>query len=160
MNSVVKSALILVAIVAVLSLGFTFSGFQLSSPILSGLIFIVVAILANAGCLFWGLSGTAVESGYLKQLLNSAIFGLLAGLLIFGFSLLMLTVLAPDHLAEVKLAAIEALEGMNMPEQARTQQIDALEARTAMGEARGGLIGTFVTSLIFGAIISIFKRKK
>lgn len=31
MNSVVKSALILVAIVAVLSLGFTFSGFQLSS---------------------------------------------------------------------------------------------------------------------------------
>lgn len=68
--------------------------------------------------------------------------------------------LAPDHLAEVKLAAIEALEGMNMPEQARTQQIDALEARTAMGEARGGLIGTFVTSLIFGAIISIFKRKK
>ena len=118
MNSVIKSALLLAAIIAVVSLGFTFSGFQLSNPLLGGLLFVVIAILANVGCLFWGLSGSAAESGYGKQLLNALIFGVVAGVSIFCVSMLLMTVLAPDHFEQVKTASVEAMERMQMPEEA------------------------------------------
>ena len=160
MNSVIKSSLLLVAIIAVVSLGFTFSGFQVSNPLLGAMIFLVVAILANVGCLFWGLSGSAAESGYGKQLLNSLIFGVVAGVLIFCFSMLITTVLAPDNFDQAKTAMVEAMEGMNMPEEALALQVDKIEATTPMGESIKGLIGTIGTSLFFGAIISIFKRRK
>ena len=160
MNSVIKSSLLLAAIIAVVSLVFTFSGIQVSNPFLGGMIFVVVAILANVGCLFWGLKGTAAESGYGKQLLNSLIFGVVAGVLIFCVSMLITSVLAPDNFDQGKTAMIEAMEGMNMPEVALAKQIDAIEATTPMGESIKGLIGTILTSLFFGAIISIFKRRK
>jgi len=161
MNSVIKSSLLLTAIIAVVSLGFTFSGFQISNPLLGGLVFLVIAILANVGCLFWGLSGSAAESGYGKQLLNSLIFGVVAGVLIFCVSMLLMTVVAPDnYFEEVKTASVEALESINMPEEALAKQVEKIEAKTPMGEAVAGLIGTVGTSLFFGAIISIFKRRK
>jgi hypothetical protein len=160
MNSVIKASLLLAGIIAVVSLGFTFSGFQVSSPLLGGLVFVVIAILANVGCLFWGLSGSAAESGYGKQLLNSLIFGVVAGVLILCVSMLIMTVLAPDHLDQIKTASVEAMEGMNMPEEALAAQVDRIEAITPMGEAIKGLIGTIGTSLFFGAIIAIFKRRK
>ncbi len=40
------------------------------------------------------------------------------------------------------------------------QQIAKIEAVTPMKSSMQGMIGTFFTSLIVGAIIAIFKRKK
>ncbi len=122
--------------------------------------FLVVAITLNAGCVFWGLKQTAEGNGYLKQLLNGLLIGVVAGVLIFGLSMLNLTVLFPDHLEESKTASIEMFESMNMPEVMLEKQVEAVEAQTATRQAVSGTIGTLVTSLILGAIIAIFKRKK
>jgi hypothetical protein len=104
-----------------------------SNPVVGGLLFIALAIVFNVGCVFWGLKQTASQNGYLQQLLAAAGIGLVAGVLIFVFSFLMLTVLMPDYLEQSK---------------------------SPVGEATGGLIGTFFTSLIVGAIVGIFLRKK
>ena len=45
-------------------------------------------------------------------------------------------------------------------EEAVQAQVDKLEARTPVRESINGAIGTFITSLVIGAIVAIFKRKK
>jgi len=114
----------------------------------------------NVGCIFWGLKLTAADNGYGKQLLNALLIGVVAGLLIFAFSMINLTLLFPDYLDESSLATIEFLESRELPEQVLQAQVAKLEERTNVGEARNGAIGTIVTSLIIGAIVAIFKRKK
>ena len=160
MGVIVKASLGLTILVAVLSLGIAFSGLQESNPMVGGLAFIALAILFNVGCVFWGLKQSATQNGYLRQLLAAAGIGLLAGVLIFCFSFLMLTVLMPDHLEEVKGGTIDWLESMDMPEKVLEAQVAKVEAKTAAGESLAGLIGTFFTSLIAGAIVGIFLRKK
>ncbi len=160
MGVIVKASLGLTIVVAVLSMGLAFSGLHESNPMVGVMLFLALAIVFNVGCVFWGLKQTASQNGYLQQLLAAAGIGLVAGVLIFAFSFLMLTVLMPDHLEESKGAMIDWLEAAEMPDQMREAQIVAVESKSPAGEATGGLIGTFFTSLIVGAIVGIFLRKK
>ena len=93
-------------------------------------------------------------------MLNALEIGLVASVLIFAFSMLNLSVLFPDYLAESKTASIEVMENMSMPEQRLEAQVAKIEAQTVAGQARSSAIGTIVTSLFLGAIIAIFKRRK
>jgi hypothetical protein len=88
------------------------------------------------------------------------VFGLIAGVLICAFSMLNLSVLFPNYLEEESTVLIEFIEGTGLPEEAMQARIEQVEARTALRQSISGLIGTFVTSLIVGAIVAIFKRKK
>jgi len=160
MNAVIKAGVALAVLVDVISIALIATGLLTSNPIVGGLVFLVLAITVTVGCIFWGLKQTAEDNGYLKQLLNGLLIGVVAGVLIFGLSMLNLTVLFPDYLEESKTASIEMFESMNMPEQVLEQQVDKIEGQTAVKQAVNGTIGTIVTSLIFGAIIAIFKRKK
>ena len=161
MNAVVKASLALAVSVAVLSLLLAVSGLHESSPMLAQLAFVIPAILLNIGCVFWGLKMTAAENPYVKQLVNGALIGVVAGVLIFAFSYVMLTALMPDHLDEIKQATISWLESSGqIPQTTLDQQIAKIEATTAGSQAFAGLVGTFFTSLIVGAIIAIFVRKK
>ena len=161
MNAVIKASLALVVSVAVLSLLLAFSGLHESSPMLAQLAFLLPAILLNAGCVFWGLKMTAAENTYGKQLLNGALIGIIAGVLIFAFSYLMLTVLMPDHLEQTKQATVSWLESQpQIPQTTLDAQIAKIETTTPASQALSGLIGTFFTSVIVGAIIAIFIRKE
>ena len=160
MNAVLKAGIGLAVIVEILSVIGIGSGMLLANPMIGGLVFIVLAIGLNAAAIFWGLAQTAGDNGYGKQLLNALLIGLVAGVLIFGFSMLNLSLLFPDYLAESKTATIEMLENMGMDESALETQATKIESQTAVGQAQSGAIGTIVTSLVLGAIIAIFKRRK
>ncbi len=55
---------------------------------------------------------------------------------------------------------ISSLEQWNLPEDQMEQKIAQIEAVTPVASSMQGLFGTFFTSLIVGAIVAIFQRKK
>jgi hypothetical protein len=160
MNAVVKAGVGLFVLVAVLTLILAFVGLHNTSPILAQIAFLIPAIVINGVCIFWGLSQTAADNGYLKQLLNAVLIGVGGGVLIFLFSWVLLTTLMPGYLEEVKTATIEWLESAGLPEQQLESQVQRVEATTPVSQAIGGLVGTLGTSVVLGAIIAIFKRRK
>lgn len=54
----------------------------------------------------------------------------------------------------------EWFQQSGLPEDKVQAQIAAMDQITATSQARNGATGTLVTSLIAGAIIAIFKRRK
>ena len=160
MNAVLKAGIGLAVIVEIITVIGIASGMLLANRLVAELVLLVIFFGLTGVAIFWGLGQTAAESGYGKQLLNALLIGLVAGVLIFAFSMLNLAVLFPDYLAESKTASIEVMENMSMPEQRLEAQVAKIEAQTVAGQARSGAIGTIVRSLFLGAIIAIFKRRK
>ncbi len=160
MNAVIKASVALVILVAVLSLGLAMSGMHKTNLIMSQLIGITLAIVINVACVYWGLKQTAAENGYGKQLLNALMIGVIGGVLVFAFTVLMLSVLMPGYLEEAKQAALDLLESAQLPQAQLDAQMQALEQATPVSQAIPSMIGTLFTSLISGAIIAIFKRRK
>ncbi len=159
MSVVIKAAVILALLVEAVAVLFAVAGLHESNPVF-GIVFLVLVIGLNVACVFWVLKRTAADNGYGKQLLNATVLGLVAGTLIFVLSVVNLKLLFPDYIEQSNTAMLEFFEGLSMPEAALEQQAAKLEARTAVGESLNALIGTFFTSLIGGAIVAIFKRKK
>ena len=160
MNAVLKAGIGLAVIVEIITVIGIASGMLLANRLVAEIVLMVIFFGLTGVAIFWGLGQTAAESGYGKQLLNALLIGLVAGVLIFAFSVLNLSVLFPDYLAESKTASIEVIENMSMPEQRLEAQVAKIEAQTVAGQARSGAIGTIVRSLFLGAIIAIFKRRK
>ena len=158
MNTVVKASVAIVVVVMVISLVMYFTGLH-ENPLIGGLGSLVLLIGATIAIVFWALKQTASENGYLRQLGNAALIGLIGGVLVFLGSMLLLTLL-PDYLEEMKTMQIASLEQWNLPDDAMDKQIAKIEAVTPVSSSMQGMIGTFFTSLIIGAIIAIFKRKK
>lgn len=159
MNAVIKAGVALAVLVWIVSVIWAVAGLHQMNPIL-GVVLFVVFIVLNAGCIFWALKQTAAENGYGKQLLNVVVFGLIAGVLICALSMLNLTVLFPNYLEEEGTVLIEFMEGAGLPEEALQGRIEQIEGRTPLRQSINGLIGTFFTSLIVGAVVAIFARKK
>ncbi len=158
MNSVVKASVALVVVVMAISVLIYLTGLH-ENPLIGGLGSLVLVIAANIAVVFWALKQTAGENGYLRQLGGGALIGLIGGVLVFLSSMALMMVL-PDYLEDVKTAQIVSLEAFNMPEDKLEEQIAKLEAITPIKSSMQGMIGTFVTSLIVGAIVAIFQRKK
>ena len=158
MNTVIKASVAIVVVVMVISLAMYFTGMH-ENALIGGLGSLVLLIGANIAIVFWALKQTAAENGYGRQLGNAALIGLVGGILVFLGSMLLLTVL-PDYLEEMKTMQIASLEQFNLPEDKMDAQIAKIEAITPVKSSMQGMIGTFVTSLIIGAIVAIFKRKK
>jgi hypothetical protein len=159
MSAAIKAGVALAVAVEIFSVIFAVAGLHQKGP-LFGIVFLLVVIGLNIGCIVWGLKQTSGENGYGKQLLNAIVIGLVAGVLIFVFSMVNLNVLFPNYLEESKLASIEFLENANLPEEVLNQQVAKVEGQTATGASIQGTIGAFFTSLIVGAIVAIFSRKK
>lgn len=159
MGAVVKWSVILAAIVAVLNVIWPIAGLH-TSIVVGGILFIVLAIALNVWTLFMALKATASGNGYGAQLLNALMFGLVAGVLVFAGSWVVLTYIFPDSIGESTAAMRDLLQGSGLPQDQIDAQVAALEASGPMHHARSGAIGTLVTSLISGAIIAIFKRRR
>ncbi len=85
--------------------------------------------------------------------------GLIGGVLVFLGSMVLLTAI-PSYLDDMIEMQISSLEQWNLAEDVMEQQIAKIEAVTPVSSSMQGLIGTFFTSLIVGAIVAIFQRKK
>ena len=159
MHAVVKAGVGLAVVVTVFSIIFTLAGLH-RSPIVGGLLFLAVAVALNVGAVFWGLKQTASVNGYGKQLLNALLVGLVAGVLILTTSWLMLTLVFPNYLEEAKAASIEMLQSSGLPAESLDKQVQRVESMTVSAQAFQAMVGTLVTSVVAGAIIAIFRRRK
>ena len=158
MNAVVKWSVILVALVTLMNLIFIGTGMH-ANPLV-GILGIVLAIGFNIAVVIMLLRKTRADCGYGKQLLNSILLGLIAGVLIFATSFLVLSVLFPNSIPEMIDGNIAFLESAPIDDETRQAQIAAVQGTTAMAQAVSGMMGTFFTSLLVGAILAIFLRKK
>ena len=160
MMSVVKASVALAVVVMVVSVLMYVTGLH-ENPLIGGLGSLLLVIAANVGVVIWALKQTAAESGYLRQVGNGALIGLIGGVLVFLGSMVLLTVI-PSYLEDVKTMQISSLEqwASSLPEDVMDQKVAKIEAVTPVSSSMQGLIGTFFTSLIVGAIVAIFQRKK
>ena len=159
MNESVKAGAILAILVTLLSAIVMGVGLH-QNFLVSGLVSISVYILLNIVLVYMTLNKSAAENTYGAQLLSSAVLGLVGGVLIFIGSWLLLSMVFPDALAEMRDSAIAFMESSNMPEADIEAQMTKLDAATPVSQSLPALIGTFITSVIVGAIVAIFKRKK
>ena len=158
MKSVVKASVALVVVVMVVSVLMYVTGLH-ENPLIGGLGSLLLVIAANVGVVFWALKQTAAENGYVRQLGNGVLIGLIGGVLVFLGSMVLLTAI-PSYLDDMTAMQISSLEQWNLAEDVMERQIAKIEAVTPVSSSMQGLIGTFFTSLIVGAIVAIFQRKK
>ncbi len=78
MRSVIKASVALVIAVMVISVLMYVTGLH-ENALIGGLGSLVLVIGANVGVVFWGLKQTAAENGYLRQLGNGALIGVIGG---------------------------------------------------------------------------------
>lgn len=127
----------------------------LTNPRTFSLFYIV--ILIQILVLIWGLRQTAAERTYGGQLGFGTEASVIAGFLLFLYSLLLMTVLFPNLIGEIKAMQSQALKAAGRSE---AEISTALALQTPMVQALQGFIGTVVTGFLASAVIAIFVRKK
>ena len=158
MRSVIKASVALAILVGLMSVVLMITGLS-RNPVVGGLGSIAVAILMNIGVVVWALKKTAVENSYRKQLVNGLLIGVIAGVLIFAISLIMLTAV-PGYFDGIKEGNLEFIRNSGLTADQVQARIASIESSTALGQSLAGLVGTLVTSFVVGAITAIFVRKK
>jgi hypothetical protein len=131
-------------------------------PALSQTLFLPVVMLLEVGGLVWGLRRTAAQGrAYAGQILAGTLMALVAGVIIVVSSLLFTMVVFPNSASEIEQATRAALQrqGVSDAEIATTIQAGAA-ARTPMGQAIGGFLGTLITGILASAIIGLFVRSR
>ncbi len=159
MNTTLKASLILVASVALLNVVVFVSGLH-ESFTTGQVTFLVGAIALNVGVVYWALDRDASTKGYIAQLLTALGIGLIAGFLIVVVSWGMMSFVFPNAIEEMKQGAITHLQQQNTPEDEYQRQVAILESTTPMSQALPGGMGTVFTSLLSGAVIAVFRRRK
>jgi L-cystine uptake protein TcyP (sodium:dicarboxylate symporter family) len=159
MNVAVKWSVILAVLVTALTVVLKLSGLH-ANPIAGGVAAIGIAIVLNLVVVYMALRQTASESTYGKQVLSGVLIGLIGGALIFLSSWLLLAVVFPDYLEELREGYVAWLESTGMPEGQLQQQIEQMDRATPLRQSVPGFIGTLATSIVAAAIIGIFLRKK
>lgn len=159
MNTTVKASLILVAAVALLNIVVFALGLH-ENFTLGQATFLTGAIALNVGVVYWALGRGASTKGYLAQLLTALGIGLIAGFLIVVVSWGMTSFVFPNAIEEMKAAAINHMQAQNTPEDEYQKQLAMLENTTPMSQALPGGLGTLFTSLLSGAVIAVFRRRK
>jgi len=158
MSAVLKWSLILVVVVTAMTalIGMAFE----PGNTLGSVIFLPLAIGVNVGCVFMALKETAAENTYGKQFLFGIVIGIIGGALIFATSYMMYTTILTAHLNFAMDQATDQILAQGLPEEQEQQQLSFIQGAMPMLAAVPGLIGTFVTSAVAGAIVAFFKRKQ
>ena len=159
MERALKPALVLALSVSALSALILITGLH-TNVMVQGVAFLGAVIGINVAVILWALRANAAHNGYGAQVGLSALIGLIAGVLIFAGSWLLLAVVFPDAIAETGEASLAALEQAGWSDEQLDEQAEAFERVTPVSQAVPGLIGTFVTSLVVGAFAAVFMRKK
>jgi len=104
MSSVTKASVALVVMVMAVSALLYATGLH-ANPLIGGVGSLVLIIAMNVAIVFWALKQTASRNRYLRQLGNSALIGLIGGVLVFLGSIALLTAL-PNYLDEMQAMQI------------------------------------------------------
>ncbi len=128
MRSVIKASVALVIAVMVISVLMYVTGLH-ENALIGGLGSLVLVISANIGAVFWALKQTAGENGYLRQLGNGVLIGIIGGVLVFLGSMALLTAI-PDYLEDMKEMQIVSLENSDMAEDKMEKMIAKIDAIT------------------------------
>jgi len=154
----VKAGIGLALAVTLWNLAIILAGLQ--TNMLASFAFIVVSIVLNAGALLWSLTQTVDTQTFGLQIRDAAILGVVAAVLIFVTSWLTLDVLFPEAFAETIDVVVNYIEGLDLSAEDKAQGIARIESRTAFRQSLMGMWGTLLTSVVLGAVIAIFRRKK
>jgi len=159
MSVVIKWSVILALLVTILSVVIAVTGLH-RNPILGGLVSVVIAIIFNVAVIILALRETAAANGYGRQLANAALIGLVGGVLVFLSSWFLLSTVFPHYIEETIAGAEQWFRASGLPEDQIQDQLKRMTAMTPVIQSFYGLLGTFFTSLIVGAITAAFARKK
>jgi hypothetical protein len=157
MNPILSAGVLIGVLCGVWMFVMAFTGWY-RDPVLLNLFFLVVLI--ELGGLYWGLRQTAAQGRrYGQQVLAGTGMALVAGVIVFGSSLLFTTVAFPGYFQELEAIQRQQLEGGGMS----AADIEAaIQANAAMAtpvmNALTGFIFTILTGTLGSAIIAIFVK--
>lgn len=127
----------------------------LTNPRTFSLFYLV--ILIQVVILIWGMRRTAADNTYGKQLLFGTLASAIAAVIIFAYALVLMTVLFPNLIGEIKAMQTTALKAAGRTE---AEIGIAMALQTPLSQAIQGAVGTIVTGFLASAVIAIFARKK
>lgn len=159
MKTELQASVVLAVLVGLLSVVVEVSGLN-RNFLASQLVFLAGAIAINVAVVFWALSRHCAESDYGRQLARSAAIGVVGGALVVVVSWLLLAVVFPGSIDTMRQAAIDYMSASGMPQDEVDRQMEAIGRATPLSQSLPGGVGTLVTSVVAGAVIALFQRRK
>jgi len=159
MNTVIKGAVVLAVVVTAMSAGVILGGMH-RNPITGSIIPILLAIVINLVVVFLALRETAPTSDYIGQLRNGLGLGVLGGVLVGVGAWILLALVFPDAIAEMREGAVGLLRNAGLPQEEIDSQLARMGSPTPLNQALPGVLGTLFTSIFGAAIIGAFVRRR
>jgi hypothetical protein len=159
MQQAAKWGAILAVLVVVLNTIFILSGLH-ANPIVGGPVFIILAIVVNVAVVFMALRATAATSTFSQQLLNGAVLGVVGGILVLLLVWPLLAVGFPNALDQMREGYIAVMQDSGVDQARQDTLIEQMNRATPFSQTMPGAIGTLLTSILAGAAIGIFLRRK
>jgi len=124
-------------------------------------LFFIVVLIEIAG-LIWGLRQTAAQGRtYSGQVVAGTLMSIIAGVVLFGSSLLFTTVAFPEYFDEVNAAGRQMMQAEGKTEAEIEETLAAAApAQTPFNQALTGFMGTCVTGVIAAGLIAVWVRKQ
>ena len=144
--------------VAVLNLVFGAIGWHRTYEM--SFVFLAIAILINVATVVLCLRGTASSEGWMGQVKNGLVVGLVGSAIIFVTSWLVTTAVFPDYFAEMAEGYRAAYASMGFSQGEVADLVAATAATSPVKSAFDGVVGTMVTSLVVASIAGGWLRKK
>ena len=159
MNPIVAAGLLIGGLCGVWMFVMGFSGWY-RDPALLNLFFLVI-VIEIAG-LLWGLRRTAAQGRtYSGQVVAGTTMAIVAGVVIFGCSMIFTTVAFPNYFNEItEISRQMMIKDGKTDAEIREAIAAAATWQTPVMNAFAGFLGTFVTGVIASAIIAAFIRQR
>jgi hypothetical protein len=159
MNTIVRTGLLLGALVVVWTLVMGYTGWY-RDPKLLNLFFVVIPL--QVVVMVWGLRKTAAEGrGYGGQVVAGLLMSLVAGVLVVGGSYLFTTLLFPNYFDELAAIYRQQLAASGRSEAETAAMLEAYgKMNNANVNAMSGFMGTAITGLCVSLVAAAFVRKK
>jgi hypothetical protein len=149
---------ILGAAVAVLNLVFGAVGWHRTYEM--SFVFLAIAILINVLTVVLCLRERASSAGWLGQVKNGLIVGLVGSAIIFVTSWLVTVAVFPDYFTEMAEGYRATYANMGLSEDEVADLVAATAATSPVKSAFDGVVGTMATSLLVATIAGGWLRNK
>jgi len=123
-------------------------------------VFLAIAILINVVAVVLCLRERAASEGWLGQVKNGLIVGLVGSAIIFVTSWLVTVAVFPDYFTEMAEGYRATYANMGLSEDEVADMVAATAATSPVKSAFDGVVGTMATSLVVAAIAGGWLRNK
>lgn len=158
MNLTVKAGVLIGGLCAAWTFVMGLTGWY-KHPVLLNAFWVVVFL--QIGVLVWALRQTAAEKTYWGQVGAGTLMSTIAGVILFGSSLLFTVVVFPHYFEELRAVHAQMLQAAKLPEAEVKAQLEAAAAsQTPLIQAVSGMIGTVMTGFVASLIIAALVRRR